>query len=279
MTPRRLVTAIAGLSLLAVGGSASAQLPLPEPSPRAQVMQTVGVTEITVNYASPAKRDRAVFGGLVPHGELWRTGANAATTLELSHDATIGGVAVPAGKYALFSIPGKDTWTIIVNGNPDQGGTRMYDQKLDAARFQTRPARIPKRERLTFIFSDTTDDSTRLDLEWDEVRVSIPIRVDTAGLADANIRSHLAAGWRPLTGAARYMLDTVKDHDRALALINASIAVQETWFNTWVKATILAAKGDRAAAYAHAQRAWALGEKDDYFFFRDRVAQALKDWK
>ena len=119
-------TLILGASL-ALSVPASAQsLEMPALSPSAEVMQTVGVTEITVNYSSPGKRDRTVWGDLVSYGELWRTGANSATTFETSTDITVGGEAVPAGTYALFTIPGEETWTVILNKNADQGGTGQY---------------------------------------------------------------------------------------------------------------------------------------------------------
>lgn len=276
----RLLTVPLALGLcLALAPAASADLALPGLSPRAMVMQTVGVTQITVDYSSPGVRDRTIFGELVPHGELWRTGADAATKITLSRDAKVGGVAVKAGTYAMFTIPTAGEWTIILNSNAAQGGTRMYDEKLDVARFKVKPERAPKRERMTFLFANTTDAGTRLDLEWDQLRVSIPVEVDTAAHVAAAIDAYTGASWRPLANAARYQANTVKNHAAALALIDASIAVKETWFNVWVKASILADKGDVKAAYPLAQRAHELGMKDDYYFWRAQVEKALAEWK
>ncbi|TNF37959.1 MAG: DUF2911 domain-containing protein [Deltaproteobacteria bacterium] len=273
-----LATALATSGLAASALAQPAALNLPAPSPHATGSQTVGVTDISVDYSSPGVKDRKIFGGLVPFGELWRTGANAATKLTVSRDVTIAGHDVPAGTYAVFTIPTASTWTVILNKNPNQGGTRDYDQKLDLFRAEVTPTAIPRRERMTFIFSDTTDDGTRLDLEWDELRVSLPIAVKTADLTRADIDSWVAGSWRPLASAARYTHETLKDDTRALALVDASIAVQETWYNVWTKAEILSGTKDKKTAYKLAKRAMELGEKADYFFYKDRVAKALAEW-
>lgn len=258
-------------------GSALANPSLPAPSPRSTVLQTVGINEVSVEYSSPGMKGRKVFGGLVPFGQLWRFGANAATKLTLSRDATINGQAVPAGTYALFAIPNAKSWTVIVNKNANQGGTNSYDQKLDLLRFDVTPVKVPKRERMTFIFSDTTEDATRLDMEWEETRVSIPIKVDTKAQALAAITAHMDSTWRGYANAARYY-DEIGDAASAIKAIDASLAVKETWFALWVKAQIVA-KTDVKAAYPLAERAYELGNKDTYFFWKADVEKALADWK
>jgi hypothetical protein len=278
-SPALLPAAIVAATLALALPAAAQDLKLPAPSPLAQVMQTVGTTSITVTYSSPGKKGRDVYGGLVPFGELWRTGANAATTIEFTTDVKVGGKDVPAGKYAVFSIPKKDTWTVILNKNPNQGGTRQYDEKLDAARVDVKAEPSPDRERMTFLFRDTTDGGTTLDLDWAGTRVSLPITVDTDALSKKGIAGYQSGSSRGLANAARYMADTAKDLDAALKLIDASIVVEQTWFNTWLKADFLARKGDYKAAYPLAEKAYAMGQKADYFFWKDQVEKALKDWK
>lgn len=253
------------------------ELALPDLSPRAEVMQTVGVVEVTVSYASPGKRDRTVWGELVPYGELWRTGANSATTLETTGDITIGGKEVPAGKYALFTIPGEDEWTVVVNTNPDQGGTGSYDEKLDQARFTVKPGKGAERERLTFLFSDTSDDGATLELVWDGVKVPIAIGVDTAAMVDEAVDGYAGTASGRLANAARYYARN-GNHDRALALIDQSIGIEQTWFNTWLKAEFLHDTGENKLAYKTAQKAQALGEEAERFFWKDRVEKALAEW-
>jgi hypothetical protein len=133
---------------------------------------------------------------------------------------------------------------------------------------------------MLFLFSETTDDATRLDLEWDELRVSIPIKTDTTALTKAVIAEHVDGTWGPLARAARYYAETAKDTAMAMKLIDASLAVQETWFNSWIKAKLLADAGNYKDAYPLAQKAFELGNKDkDSFFYHDDVKKALDDWK
>src|SRR5262249_32105462 len=219
------------------------QLDLPRPSPLGKVSQVVGLTEVAVEYSSPAVRGRKIFGEVVPYDKLWRTGANPATKITFSRDVTVAGKPVAAGTYAIFTIPGKNEWTVILNKNPNQGGTDNYKQELDALRFTAKPKSIPHREHLAFTFSNFDDTSASLELEWDKLRVTIPIKVDTdkqAANAVAGIEDNI---WRMYNAAARYELDQHKDFDAGLRLVDKSIAAKEDWFNTWTKAQLLAAKG------------------------------------
>lgn len=276
----RLVPSLLAPALVAglLATPAFADAPLPAPSPKASVTQTVGITDITVDYSSPGQKKRKVFGELVPFGQLWRFGANSATKLTLSRDAMIAGKPAPAGTYALFAIPTAKSWTIIVNKNPNQGGTAGYDEKLDLLRFEAKPEKSPRRERMTFIFSETTDDATRLDFEWEETRVSIPITVDTKAQTLAGIASHIDQSWRPFANVARYY-DEIGDKAKANEAIEASLAIKETWFNVWVKAQFLAKANDVKAAYPLAEKAYELGKADPNFFWKADVEKALKDWK
>ena len=252
-------------------------LTTPDLSPAAQVMQAVGVAEVTVTYSSPGKRDRTIWGDLVPHGELWRTGANMATTLETSHDLTVGGQEVPAGIYAVFTIPGENEWTVILNTNANQGGTGRYDKALDQARFTVKPQKGADRERLTFLFSNTTASSSDLELVWAGTRVVMPIEVDTNALVLASVDAYMSDAAGDLTSAARHLLR--EGHaDKALELIDAAIGMNRTWFNVWIKAEILHEQGDNKEARKVAQRAMDLGNKAENFFWKDRVEQALAEW-
>src|SRR5712692_11690500 len=156
---------------------AAAQLQLPRPSPQAKVSQTVGLTEISVEYSSPTVKGRKIWGALVPFGEVWRTGANQATKVTFSKDVTVGDTAVPAGSYALFAIPDQKAWTLILNKNFNQNGAFAYKKELDVARVQVQPKAIAHRERLAYLVSDFTDDAASLDLVWAKVRGSPPIKL------------------------------------------------------------------------------------------------------
>lgn len=275
---------LAGLLLLGAGAASEAlaqALEVPQPSVRAKVEQRVGVTDFTVEYSSPAARGRSIWGGLVPYDQLWRTGANAPTKLTASKDFTFGGVKVPAGSYTVLTIPGTSSWTVILNRNAAIQGTNGYDAKDDAARATVKPETIPARERMTFLFSETTDDATRLDLEWAGLRVSVPVNVDTAGQVKAAMDKTLGEAWRPHYTAGRYLLENGGDLDQAIRYFDTSIAVQPTWWNQWFKAQALAKKGRAADAVASAEKAQQLGKGDNIFeqFFKEDVQKAIDGWK
>jgi len=266
--------------LMLASSSASAQLELPRPSPSAKVTQVIGLTEITVDYSCPAVKGRPIWGALVPYGEMWRTGANQATKISFSRDVTFGDKPVPAGTYALFTIPAKGAWTVILNKKAEQSGTaRDYKADLDLVRFQVHAKPAPHRERMTFLFSDFTDDKGTLDLEWEKLRVSLPIRVSTEEQALANITKGIDGAWRTYANAARYLAETKKDYDTGLKYIDQSLSLKEDWFNLWIKATLLAGKGKTKDAIGVGEKAYGLGQKADFFFLEPEVKKTLAEWK
>jgi len=254
---------------------------LPVPSPVARVEQRVGLTDFAVAWSSPGAKGRKVWGGIVPFDTLWRTGANAATTLTASREFRFGGVAVPAGTYAVYSIPGKSEWSVILNTNAKTSGTRGYDEANNVAVVKVKPKSAPARERMTFLFAETTDDTTRLDLEWGALRVSVPIAVETTKHAMESIEQVLPEAWRPHFSSARWLLDSGGDLDLALGYADQSIAIKETWWNHWVRARILAGQDRKADAVAAAAKVEALGKGDPIFegFFRADFEKTVAGWK
>lgn len=247
---------------------------LPAPSPSAQVMQRVGLTDMTVTYSSPGRKGRKIYGKLVPYGKVWRTGANAATKIEFSTDIMFGATKVPAGTYAIFTIPAKKGWTVILNSNTEQGGTGQYDEKLDVARVKTKAAWVPRRERMTFMFSNTTEDSTRLDLEWDRYRVSVPIKVDTTALVASSIEKATGGVWRPDARAANYLLDK-GNLEAALTHIQKSVAIKSHWYNNWVHAQVLKKMKKANEAKTAAETALAKGDDSGAFKFYQPQIKAV----
>jgi Protein of unknown function (DUF2911) len=268
------------LLTMAPAAARAQQLELPRASPAAKITQQVGLTEITVDYSSPAVKKRKIWGGLVPYDQTWRTGANASTKVTFSKDVTVNGKPVPAGTYNLLSVPGAKTWTVMLNKDLTLGANvGKYNAELDVAKFPVTPRPIPHRERLTFLFNDVTDDTASLDLEWEKVRVSLPIKTDTDAQVRQSIDRTVGGIWRLYANSARYLMEK-KDYDTALKYADQSLALKEDWFNTWVKAQVLAAKGDRKQAHALAEKANQLGSKNPQgFFAAGDVKQALSDWK
>jgi hypothetical protein len=270
---------------LALASPAHAQLriDLPQPSPAAKVSQVVGLTEISVEYSSPAVRGRPIWGALVPYGQVWRAGANSATKVTFSKDVKIGSTALAAGSYAYFVIPAeKGPWTVIINKDYGQWGSTAYKQESDVLRVEVQPEPIAARERMAFQIVDFSNDQATLALEWEKVRLPLTIKIDTASQVTATIKAMDEGLWQPLNAAARYHLDQTKDYAAALDLVEKSLKLKVEWYNSWVKAQILHAMGGHDKdAYAAAQKALELGDKapQGRFFYADDVKKALAEWK
>src|SRR5215216_3844549 len=119
------------------------KIEFPSASQHSVVKQRVGLTDIEIDYSRPNKNDREIFGGLVPYGKLWRTGANAVTKIKFSKAVTIGGKQIPAGEYALFTIPTANEWTIIVSKDAKAQSAADYKQENDAVRVTAKPEPFP----------------------------------------------------------------------------------------------------------------------------------------
>lgn len=280
---RRSVAPFASMLALTLAPLATAQsgLAVPAPSPKARVEQQVGITDLAVDYSSPGVKGRKIWGALVPYGQIWRAGANAPTKLTASREFTFGGKKIPAGSYVLLAIPNPASWTIVLSGDPEASAFN-YDAKKDLARVEVKPQSLPTaRERLTYVFSDTTDDATQLDLEWEKLRVRIPLKVDTSAQVQAGIERAVEDAWRPHFTAARYLLESNGDLKRALEYANASIEIKPTWWNHWIKAQILGKTGNAREAIATANKAKALGKGDSVYerFFAPQIDAAVKGWK
>ena len=271
---------IAAVAMLPGTGWAQSVIETPAPSPKARVEQRVGITDLSIDYSSPGVKGRKIWGQVVPYDKVWRAGANAPTKLTVSRDFTFGGTAVKAGSYAVYITPGKTTWAVALNtdltANQD-----THDTGKDIARATVKPAALPAlRERLIYLFSDTGDDRTNLDLEWERVRIRVPITIDTKAAVTAGIEKAIAAAWQPHATAANYYFNA-GDLARALALVDKSIAIESTWRNEWLRAQIQGKKGNKAEATASANRALALGKGDANFEqnVQPNIVKALAGWK
>ncbi|HEY0192054.1 MAG TPA: DUF2911 domain-containing protein [Kofleriaceae bacterium] len=272
----------APILVLALTSLASAQpaLEVPQPSPHARVEQRVGLTDVALDYSSPGVKARKIWGEVVPYDKVWRAGANAPTKLTVSRDFSFGGTAVPAGTYSLFVTPGKAAWTVMLNKNLT-ASQDQHDAKDDVVTLSIRPLVLPaSRERLRYTFDDTKDEGTTLTLEWERMRLAVPIAVDTKGQVLAGIdRATADLGRTPLT-AASYLFD-VGQTDRALELCDRSIAIQRTWRGEWLRAQILHKKGNKAEAMASVGRAQELGKADPGFETggKPQIQKTIASWK
>lgn len=150
--------------------------PVRRKSPTAITSIQHGDTYIKVVYGQPYKNDREIFGNLVPYNSVWRTGANEATEMTVTNEILFGGNELKAGTYALFSIPGEESWTIILNSALGQWGAFDYDPGKDVLRVRAKPiSKDQTSEVFTIQFDEVLEDSTSLNMKWDRTELRIPI--------------------------------------------------------------------------------------------------------
>ncbi|HEY8019686.1 MAG TPA: DUF2911 domain-containing protein [Thermoanaerobaculia bacterium] len=244
-----------GVALMATAALAQQQVDFPRPSPNASVSQLVGITEITLHYSRPGVKNRKIWGGLVPYGQVWRTGANENTTIAFSTPVKIGGHELPAGTYGLQTIPTAGDWTVIFSKDAELWGAFDYKAEHDALRIQATPRPAEPEERMSFAFDDLTDTSATVVLRWERLAVPFTVEVDTPKLVVARAQSRL--GWRALNQAAAYCLQGGCAGDEGLRWADASIAVDGNFSNYQTRARLLAKKGDYKAAVAAGEKALA----------------------
>lgn len=268
ITRNRMFSIAAALATtLALAGPATAQttLDLPRPSPKATVTQTVGLTEVSISYCRPGVKARTIWGGLVPFDQVWRTGANEATTITFADEATVAGTKVAPGTYGLFTIPGKGEWTVILNKGAKLWGAYEYKQADDVLRFKVAPKPGEFTELLTFAFTAVTPDQAEVTLTWEKVRMAFKIGFDTTNKVLVSARKAVAEAkaddWRTPYRAAAFCLDSSINLDEAATWLDASAKASETFYNVFGKARLAALKGDKANALALAKKAIEVGNK------------------
>ena len=281
-TLRAFMTPAAALFLAGGLFAQAPKLEFPAPSPSANVKQRVGITDIELSYGRPSMKGRKIFGGLVPYGEVWRTGANTATKITFSTDVKLGGAAVPAGSYALYTIPGADEWTVILNKVTGQWGSYQYDAANDLVRVKAKPMTLTNPvETLGIGFGDLRDSSATMYLTWEKVRVPLKLEIDTVGLILPRLKEAMAGeGKKPYFSAAMFYYDNTLDLKQALEWMNTAIAEQpDAMWMIYRKGLILARLGDKAGAVASAKQSLEMAQKaqggirDEYI----RLSQALID--
>src|SRR5579863_6094750 len=156
-------------------GSQAVELNLPRLSQRAQVVQRIGITDITIVYHSTLVGGRELWGKTVPYGQVWRAGANENTTISFTDDVTIDGKPLAAGTYGLHTIPNADQWAIIFSKNSTSWGSFSYDEKEDALRVTVKPHSAEFTEAMDFTFDEPKADSVGVTLRWE--KVAVPFKV------------------------------------------------------------------------------------------------------
>jgi tetratricopeptide (TPR) repeat protein len=270
------------LATLALSGPAFAEFEPPRVSPNAAVAQVVGLTDITIKYCRPAVNARVIWGGLVPYDQVWRTGANEATTISFSDEVVIEGKTLAAGTYGLFTIPGKTEWTIILNKSNQQWGAYQYNAADDVLRFKVKPQAGEFTERMLFSFPSVTKDAAEVALAWDKLRVAFAVKVDVVNKALALARQAIADAkpdsTRSLTRAASFCLDNNVNLEEGLAWVEKALSIKETYSTLVLKARYLANAGKKKDAIALGRRALEMNKAAQPPADTSRLDKLMKEW-
>jgi hypothetical protein len=273
------------LFLLAIAASFTmeAQIQTPAPSPASKLIQTVGLTEVVVDYSRPSMRGRKIFGGLEAYDELWRTGANGYTTISFDTDVTIADQAVKAGKYSIFTKPGMKTWEVFFYAETNGSGTpRNWDESKVVAKA-TVPVWLIEMdiETFTITIDDITTGGANLGIMWERTYVAIPFGVPSDAAVMSSIDATLSG---PKAGdfyqAAVYYSSEGKDITKAKEWMEKAMAMTEkpAFWQLRQQSLIQAKAGDTKGAIATAKKsmegAKAAGN-DDYVKMN---MDSLKEW-
>ena len=216
------------LSIAIVNFAIEAQVKTPQPSPKATFEQVVGLTNVDVVYSRPSSKGRNVYGDLVPYGKLWRTGANANTTIAFSEDVTIGGQTLKKGKYALYTTPKADVWEVIFYSDTDNWGTpEKFDDAKVALKTTASPENLTKKvETFTINIGNLENDSAQLELSWEKTMVAVKFEVPTKKTTMASIEKTLAGATAgDYFSAAQYFNQSNGDMNKALEYVNKAISM------------------------------------------------------
>lgn len=277
--------------LLASGALPSAAQDKPAPvrltplrvSPACTVAQDIGISRIELAFARPAVKGRQIWGGLVPYGQVWRAGANSATTITLSHAAQVAGKAVPAGTYGFFVIPGEKAWTLILNKKAKQWGAYDYKAQEDLLRWEVQPQVGPFLEYLDYRVIPVDADRATVELGWEKLRVSFSVVFDTKAIYWTHLEDTLKKApdtdWVPWYQAAAYCQAQGIEPQKALAWIEKSLKAGDSFWNHETAARIYKDAKRMPEALTQLQKAIDLSKAKAPKEYTENLEKELAVWK
>ncbi len=242
-------------------------LKTPAPSPLQTIKQNFGIGEVSLEYSRPSVKNRVIFGDVVPYGKMWRTGANASTKITIGEDTKIEGNAIPAGTYAIYTIPGAETWEIMFYKDLTLGGdVASYKKENEVLRITEKVTQLPNKvETFTINFADITYSVCNVEMQWEKTRVAFTISTEVDAKIMKNIETVMAPNdRRPYYNAASYYYDNNKDMKQALEWVNKATELTPDAYWVWhLKAKIQLKLKDAKGAIETAEKSKALALKDN----------------
>lgn len=230
-------------------------LNIPAASPSQTIKQAFGTSEISVDYSRPSANGREVFGNVVNYDKIWRTGANASTKITFGSDVKVQGNDVKAGTYAIYTIPTKGDWEVMLYKDLTLGGNvAKYATENEVTRFKVKPIQLKdKVETFTINFDGFSPTATTLVMSWENTKIAVGITTDIDATIMKNIDKFIVNDNRPFAGAATYYLENNKDLKLAMEWINKAISNNPKGYWLYMtKAKIAAKQNDKATATAAA---------------------------
>ncbi len=271
---------VSTILICTIAAIVSAQVKMPAPSPTQTIKQDFGLSSIELVYSRPAMKGRKIFGDLVPWNKVWRTGANSATRIKFNDDVMIGGQALKAGEYALYTVPGDKQWEIIINKGSANWGTN-YKQEDDVFRIKAMPMKLTETvENFTMQFANIKPTSTDLHIMWDKTAVAIPITTEIDKKIMGQIDNAMNKDSRPYFQSAMYYMENGKDMNQSLQWFDK--AIEQNPKGYWIyhqKANALVKLNRKAEAKTIAQKSMDLAREeknDDYVRLNEKLIADLK---
>lgn len=268
---------------IAMSFALNAQIQTPAPSPAAKIEQTVGLTNVSIEYSRPAMRGRVIFGDLVPFGKVWRTGANARTKVTFSDNVTVGGTELKAGSYAIFTIPQADKWEVVFYTEHQGGGApATLDESKVAARVTAAVELMPVDiQSFTISIDDITSGSAVIGILWEKTYVGVKFEVPTDAKVSANIERVMSGpGFGDYYAAATYYLAEGKDIAKAKKWIDKAMSMTDSprFWQLRQQSLIYAAAGDKKGAIELAKKSLAAAEEAGNADYVKMNKDSIKEW-
>jgi len=274
-----MLTAVFAFTTLAM----QAQVKTPQASPSTKIEQVVGLTDVEIDYSRPSAKGRTVYGELVPYGKLWRTGANANTTITFSEDVVIDGKTLKKGKYALYTLPKADSWDVIFYADTDNWGLpENWDDAKVALRTTVKPETLNRKvETFTIGVNNVDNDSASLELSWEKTIVAVKFEVPTQKTAMKSIEKTLAGpSSSDFFSSAQYFYQSNGDLNKALTWVNKAVDMEKEppfWYLR-LKSLIQAKKGDKVGAVETAKLSLAAAEKAKNMDYVKMNKDSIAEW-
>ncbi len=274
-----IVTAAFFMATLAI----QAQVKTPQASPKAELEQVVGLTQVELDYSRPSSKGRAVFGELVPYGKVWRTGANANTTISFGDDVVIDGKTLKKGKYALYTLPKADSWDVIFYTDTNNWGTpEKWDDSKVALRTTVKPETLGRKvEASTIAVNNVDNDNGSLEISWEKTLVAVKFTVPTQKIAMKSIEGALAGPTaNDYFSSAQYYYQSGGDMNKALEWVNKAVGMEKDapfWYLR-LKSLIQAKLGDKKGAIETAKLSQVSAEKANNGDYVKMNKDSILEW-